>query len=760
MRHRTLLTLLVCVTVEALAIAQPTQVPSSSTEATGKKIEITRAAGPPVIDGKLDDALWASATLVTDLHQMQPNEYSPPSERTEIHISYDDDNLYVGAKLYYSNPAEITARVLRQGEGLGNEDRLAVIVDPYLDRRSGYRFEVNAHGVRWDALYQNTTNVESNWEGIWVAASERTADGWTTEIAIPFKTLSFNPNNDSWGINFERAIQSKDEVLGWVSRNRQMNPSIAGTATGFHDLKQGLGLDIAPSLSVGERRSFVTGGTLSNVEPSLDVFYKITPSLNGALTLNTDFSATEVDDRQVNLTRFSLFFPEKRDFFLQDADIFEFGRIGGTGGFGGGGGGASNQNGRPFFSRTLGLSSTGAPVDIDYGGKLSGRVGRWNIGSLAIHQGPQIDASGRMLVDETDIFVGRVAANVLDESAVGVIVTDGDPQSNRDSSLAGADFRYRNSRLAGGRVVEAQTWYQESDNEGLIDDNRAFGFGLSSPNNTGWRGSIEAKQIEDNFDPAVGFVNEAGIRDYQLDVGYRFRYRDRILRSLSPSIESSRVERIDTGELDRQSVGFRLNVEGTSQERGVFAITANEENIPVGGFLIYRPSTNALTSPPYDRARDIVLPEGNYTWTQFFLGARTANYRKMSAFLGINWGDYYSGDRTEVRTEFDWRPSEHLRLNVSYSANDVRLFEGNFIVRIATVRMQYAFSSHLAWTNLIQYDTVSEVAGINSRLHWIPQAGREGFIVLNHSMSDVDKNDSFKSLAADVTIKFGYTFRF
>ena len=458
-----------------LAVAVPLVVrsqESSEDPGAAKRIQITRFDVVPVIDGVMSEDVWARATLVEDLHQINPVEYAAPSERTEIRLYYDDDALYVAARLWDRDIAHITAQVLRQGEGLGGEDHISVILDPYLDRRNGYRFQLNPNGVRWEALYQDTDSLESNWDGIWQGAASRDADGWTAEMAIPFKTLSFNPNNAEWGINFERTIQRNSETLAWVSRNRQLNPSIAGTVAGFADLQQGRGLDVVPSATVREDKVYSTGEGSSDLEPSLDIFYKLTPSLNGALTLNTDFSATEVDDRQVNLTRFSLFFPEKRDFFLQDADIFEFGRIGsggfngggrpsGGGGGGGGGGGnpaipgASSQNGRPFFSRRLGLSSSGEPVDIEYGAKLSGRVGRWNIGALGIHQ------DEFQTVTANDIFVGRLAANVLNESAVGLIVTDGDPLSNLDNSLAGADFRYRNSHLPGGRVLESQVWYQQ-----------------------------------------------------------------------------------------------------------------------------------------------------------------------------------------------------------------------------------------------------------------------------------------------------------
>ncbi|HEY5665148.1 MAG TPA: carbohydrate binding family 9 domain-containing protein [Gammaproteobacteria bacterium] len=435
------------------ALAQP----AADSASEGKTIQIIRVDAAPVIDGVIDDTVWSLAEPVVDLHQVNPVEYDAPSERTEIRLLYDDEALYVSARLWDSQPDRITAQVLRQGEDLGNEDRFAIILDPNLDRRSGYRFQVNANSVRWDALYADTSDTQSDWEGIWRAQATIDDQGWTVEIAIPFKTLSFDPDGEAWGVNFERTIQRNDESLAWVSRNRQLNPGIAGTAVGFRELQQGRGLDIVPSVGAQGRRSFgATASTDTDLEPSLDIFYKLTSSLNGALTFNTDFSATEIDDRQVNLTRFSLFFPEKRDFFLQDADIFQFGRIGGGGGNrnfrgGGGFGGGGGQNGMPFFSRRLGLSPTGQPVDIEAGARVSGRVGRWNIGSLVVRQGEF--TNGGEVVDAQDILVGRISANVLGESNVGVIFTDGDPLSNESNSIYGTDFNYRNTRLPGNKVI-------------------------------------------------------------------------------------------------------------------------------------------------------------------------------------------------------------------------------------------------------------------------------------------------------------------
>jgi hypothetical protein len=729
-------------------------------EDQNKRIEVHRIDADIAVDGVLDEAAWADAVVITDLHQLNPVEFAPPSQRTEIRLFFDENALYVAARLWDDDVENITARVLRQGEGLRDEDRFAVIIDPYLNRRSGYRFQVNPHGVRWEGLYQDTSDIESNWDGIWEGSATRDAEGWTAEMAIPFKTLSFNPNTTDWGINFERRIQRDGESIGWVSRNRQINPGVAGTASGFEGLRQGRGLDIVPSVSVTEARTFgELTNTESNLEPSLDVFYKVTPQLNAALTINTDFSATEVDDRQVDLTRFGVFFPEKRDFFLQDADIFEFGRIGANGFNQRGGNGnpavpnASRENGRPFFSRTIGLSATGQPVDIDYGGKLSGRVGRWNVGALTIRQDEYeyVDPlDQRIRVAADDIFVGRVAANVLQESTAGIIITDGDPHSNLDSSMYGADFRYRNSRLPGGRVVEGAAWLQKSDNESVDGDDGAWGFLLSAPNNTGWRGTLNVREIEENFDPAVGFVNQAGIRDYALDFGYRHRFADSYWRSTYAGFAGYRIDRLDTNALDTEIVSAHWSFETHTQDE-IFIRGHSTREVLIEDFQIYRSS---------DGSQTVVVPPGDYTYDGFNMGVRTGSQRRFAIFTTFAGGDFYNGRRSTMNADFTWRPSEKFRLGVGYRVNDIELPEGDFTVRLSSLQAQYVFSNTLSWVNLIQYDNVSETVGINSRLHWIPQAGREGFIVINHGLQDFDRNDSFHSTNADFTIKFSYTWRY
>ena len=722
-----------------------------------KTVRMVRTATPPVIDGKLDEAIWQTADVITDFHQIRPGDGATPSEPTEVYLLYDDDAFYIGARMHDSEPQLILAPTGRHGQGLGPDDRLVVILDPFNTGRSGYRFETNANGVRHDALYTNINSFQSDWTVIWDTAATIDETGWVAEMAIPFKSLPFDLSTSDWGFNFGRGIRRRGEEMAWVSRNRTYNPSILGLVTGMQGMDQGMGLDVVPSLAVGEQKAFVSGGedpTDSSTNPSLDVFYRFTPSLNGALTINTDFSATEVDNRQVNLTRFNLFFPEKRDFFLTDADLFEFGRISGSGS------NESNEatsrpsreNARPFFSRRIGLSALGTPVDIEYGGKLSGRVGRWSLGSLAISQ----DAFGIEglpgYVEAQDLFVGRVSANVLEESNVGIVMTDGNPQANIDNNVVGADFRFLNSRIAGGRTLEADAWYQQSETPGLVDDDAAFGFGVNMPNTAGFRGGFSVKEIERNFNPALGFISRADVRDTAFDVGYTRFFEGDTLQRLNLGLDAQRFDLLDGGGLQSENIVFKLlELETHTRDAVRLRYITNEENV-AEPFVVYFDSS--------DPAGSVTIPAGHYSFDEASIRLATGNQRALSGNITYLAGDFYDGRRTNVSGQFSWKPSRHFILNLDYDWNDVELPQGDFVTRLVGLSTQVVFSTNLAWITLAQYDNVSEVLGFNTRLHWIPKAGQEGFIVLNHNLQDFDKNASFRSAVADVSVKFKYTFRF
>ena len=716
------------------------------------QVSIPQLAGDVRIDGRLDDADWAQATIIDNFHQTFPVEFAEPGEKTEVRVFYSADALYVSARLYESDPAAVAARVLRQGQALGADDVFALILDPYLDRRNGYRFEVNPHGIRWEGLFQNINDVEGNWEGIWEAGARIDEQGWSVEMRIPFQTLSFNPDAEAWGINFLRVRRRTNENIAWVSRNREVNPSVAGTISGLKNLRQGVGLDVVPSLALMQRRKFgLSPASDMNYEPQLDMFYKVTPQLNASLTVNTDFSATEVDDRQVNLTRFNLFFPEKRDFFLRDVDIFEFGQIG-AGGFnsvsGTGSPAAPNparQNARPFFSRKIGLSPTGQPVDLVAGGKISGRVGRWNVGSLLINQGEQPG------VDAQNIFVGRAVYNLGSRTQVGAIMTDGNPQSNKDNRLVGTDLRYRNTNFFGS-ALETVGFFQQSQTEGVADkDAASYGLGVVLPNAEGWQGLYYYKRVEDNFNPAVGFVNRTGIEDHHLNFGHRrFMAPGQYFRSVLYGFDGYRAETLEDGKLLTETLGLRVSSFTNTNDTWFSRIIYNKEVLATP-FTIYRPTNGA---------RPIVIPRGEYSYTELFFGSQMGTQRVWSGNLFLQGGEYYNGDHLQTRGNVTWRPNMHFSADVSFTVDDIELPAGSFILRQFGFTTQYAFSATLSWSNLIQYDNISENIGINSRLHWIPRAGQQAFLVLNWGMIDPDKNNRFDSTVADLSLKVNYTFRF
>jgi len=724
--------------LSAAALAQNAGPTSAAAQ---KTVHVVRTATPPIIDGDISDAVWSTAALVDDLHQVSPNEYAPPDERTEIYILYDDDAVYFAFRLYDNAPELITAKNMRQNDAIGTDDRIYVTIDPFNNRRSGYYFGVNPNGVRSDGLYRNVTEFYGDWDSIFDAAAGRFEGGWTAEIRIPYKSISFDPSTDTWGLNFSRTVVRTNETTAWVSRNRAYNPSVSGLAVGFEGLKQGLGLDIVPSGAVTGHKDFATGATQSDFEPSLDVAYKLTPQLNASLTINTDFSATEVDDRQVNLTRFGLFFPEKRDFFLREADIFEFGGVGGQRQSSIPGFNTLSQNARPFFSRRIGLSPTGAPVDLDYGGKISGRVGRWELGALSIRQA----AFGAVNADTLSVV--RAKLGVLNESSVGVIATHGDPTSNLGNSLAGADFQYRNTHLAGGRTIETDLWYERSDTEGVHSDEAAYGVSFRLPSSQGFRGAVQYKAYEDNFNPALGFLDRKGIGDAYMNVGYMLRPRKGWLESWLFNVDYERVEYLDGG---LQTEALFIRPVSLTNRRG------DSMTIAYGNFDQY-------VIAPYQIYPGIFVPPGRYSEDSLGIQFGTGTHRKVSLnsrYVNYPYGSFYGGSRLQRFVELTWRPSARYRVLVSRETNDIDLPQGAFLTRLVRVGFDVAFSPTLSWVNLIQYDNVTEVAGINTRLLWIPRAGREIYFVINHNVDDIDRDNRFTSATVDATAKVNYTLRF
>jgi len=687
-----------------------------------KSFEIFRTKLPPVIDGRLDDEVWKSAAMVDDFHQTAPADGAKPTEATIVRVTYDDEFLYIAAHLKDSDPKGILAKQMIQGKRFHSDDRFWVTLDSFNNKRNDYFFQVNANGIRREALRENNARFIEEWATIWQAESAVTEDGWVTEIAIPFKSISFSPDSDTWGINFGRGIVRKQEFNMWSSHERQDWPAYGGEVSGIDDIKQGVGLDVVPSVSLSQSRDLVLGEDSSGFEPSLDARYRITPSLSATLTLNTDFSTAEVDEQRIALDRFSLFFPEKRDFFLQDAGIFEFGNI--------------NTNGRPFFSRRIGLAEDGQAVGIDGGIKLTGRVGDFNVGTLAIRQEAYAD------VDATDLFVARGSYNVLDESAVGFIMTHGDPTSNASNSVAGVDFLYRKSDGPFGEILTGKFWAQQSRSSNLDGDEQAFGAQLAIPSDK-LRVYLGAQHIEENFHPALGFVNRAGIR--RLDAGLRYRIRPDTgpWRAINFRVDFNHVEDMSGATLSQKT---RLIPIAFYSHRDDFMFIELEHN-------------KELVQDDFDLFGRLNVPVGEYEFDRVRAEIATGVQRPVRVVLSVQDGGYFGGDRLEKFVEFQWRQSAHFFMGFSFTENVVDLPSGSFTSHLASLRTDVAFNSKWSWSNFFQYDNTGDVYGLNSRLRYIPEAGREMVLVLNHG-GVVDPLNHLSSEQSDIILKFSYTFRY
>ena len=735
-----------------LAVAWPlvtsgqTLAQQTSAQSLIKSTEITSCVtydcgAAPNIDGVITEEEWAKARLISDLYQVRPNEFEAPSQRTEFFVQFDQDNLYIAAKVYETDTSQITARTTRQGADISNDDSIRIFIDPYNSKRAGFQFALNPNEVRNEGIFLNITILSNDWSAIWQGRSQRTDYGWSAEIAIPFKTLTFDENNDTWGFNVYRYIARDNELAGWVSQNRSDNASVSGDLTGISGMNQGLGLDLVPSLSLTNQRSFGPVRDNTDFEPSLDLFYKITPSLNGALTFNTDFSAAEVDDRQVDLSQFNLFFPEKRAFFLREFDVFDFGGIGGGFSYSRFGG-SESQNARPFFSRNIGLSSSGSPVDLSAGAKISGKIGDYDLGLLAVRQ-DEFES-----IEASSLFVGRLSADVLEESSLGAIVTSGDPKSNLDNSLAGVDFRYRNSRLGAGKRIDANLWYQQSDTQGISQDQSAFGATFSMPNSQAWRGLVQYQQVQENFNPALGFVSRRGVELNRGTLGYIWRPSDNpILRLIYSGIDLRQWSFLEDGRKQSSTYHLRLvDLETQAGDRFEFGLLRYGEGI-------YSDSSQPL------RGVGISLPLQEYSWDRWGFMLNTSRARPVNISWGVFGGEYYTGDRFYHQLGIGWRPTNKFRISTNYVYWDSELPEGDFDLRQISATTEWAFNSSLSWVNVVQYDNISGSMGINSRLHWTPRAGEDAYFVVNHNYDELD-DGSFVSSNNEITAKFSYTFRF
>ncbi|MAL68063.1 MAG: hypothetical protein CMK27_03135 [Porticoccaceae bacterium] len=732
-KHMTVALILMCTAITS----------SESKEISVKNCLIENCLSRPIVDGVINEDEWREATRINRFVQVKPNEASNPSEKTTVLLLITNSTFYIAAKLYDKSPSDIIAKVSRQGASISNDDFFRVQIDPFNSKRAGYRFQVNMNSVRNEGIFLNITSINDDWTSIWEAKATQTSYGWSTEIAIPFKSLSFDPETDVWGFNVFRYISRKNELISWITRNQESNISVSGSLSGFKGIQKGLGLDVVPNLSFQSSSNDETGVSEDMFQPSLDVFYKITPSLNGSLTFNTDFSATEVDDRRVDLSQFSLFFPEKRAFFLREFDIFDFGGIGSDFSYSRFGG-SQSQNARPFFSRKIGLGTDGSPVDIIGGAKVSGRLKGYDLGVLIVEQDSYQD------VKQKSLFVGRISKNINSNTTLGLIHTRGDPRSNNRNSVTGMDLRYRNSSTTED-VIEGNIWYQSSTNDYAMSDEDAFGISLSKPSPRGFRGLLQYQNVGKNFNPALGFVSRRNVELYRGIFGYVKQFDDHpYIRKIYSGADTAYWDLKGMNKLQSYTQFYRLlDVEYHSGDK--FNIS----------YVRFGEGIYSENNQPFSNL-DIVLPEREYHWDRYGIYFRSSKSRSIDFKLNYYTGDYYTGTRDSGSIDLGYRPRPGLDFSIDYNYWDVDLPEGSFILRQLDAKFSWNFFEYLSWVNVIQYDNISKSLGFNSRLHWTKKAGENLYLVFTNNYSEIDEANSrdFELISRDASIKVNYTIRF
>lgn len=665
------------------------------------------------LDGRLDEAMWRAADSIDGLTEVEPVVGRIPLARTVVRVLADANRLVIGIRADDPDPSGIVSFARERDASLGNEDHIKLVFDTYLDGRSGYVFAVNANGARYDALISGQGDSENaNWDAVWNAAAVRTETGWSVEIEIPVRSLQFSGGLTSWGFNVQRRIQRSLENDRWASPVRDFKITQmfrAGRLTDLPAFALGVGLQVRPSL-VGSTGVPAPGAARVDAsDMSLDVTQTLGANALAALTVNTDFAETEVDTRRTNLTRFPIVFPEKRTFFLQGADIFDFGL-------------GLGDDVRPFFSRRIGLLD-GNEVPIRAGLKVTGRGNGSNVGALALRTGNVLgDApTGDRVTTENTLAVVRLKQNLFRESNLGVLASVGDPVGRANAWTTGVDATYQTSRFRGNKNFGAAVWALRTNREGLTGERTALGAKIEYPNDI-WNIAATYKRIGDGFDPSLGFVprRAAQIFEFQSDfiprprrriAGLRVRqmvneFRPRVVTDLDGKWESYRVFmapinwRLESG--DR----FELNYNPTGERLAV----------------------------PFTIAPGVTIPAGAYHWQRMRIEGGLAAKRPISGQVTYWFGPFYTGRLEELIATAAWKPSALFNLELNTTRNSGHLREGNFTQHLYGARIRMNVSSNLQFNSYGQYDNQSDSFGANTRIRWTFSPLGDLFIVYNHNM--------------------------
>ena len=693
------------------------------------------------LDGRLDEEVFDTVAPIGNFIQVEPNAGEPATEPTEVWIFFDDDTLYVAARCYDSQPEErwVANEMRRDSMNVVRNENFAIVFDTFYDRRNGVIFEVSPIGGIWDGQVTNEgMGGNSDWNPVWEWETGRFEGGWTAEMAIPFRSLRYRPGrNQVWGVNIRRNVRWKNEESFFhpVPANRGsviFQISLGGTLVGLDAPAGSRNLEIKPYAISNLTTNLQTDRPSSNDlagDVGLDVKYGVTQNLTADFTYNTDFAQVEVDEQQVNLTRFSLFFPEKREFFLEGQGIFEFGGARSRG-FGGGGG-------TPilFYSRHIGLSR-GQAVPIQAGGRLTGKVGSLSIGLMNVGS----EAVSTASVDATNFSAVRLKQDLLRRSSVGALVTSrsvsvvGDGSSQTYGLDAAFGF-YDN--------VNINSYLAKTETPGLTGDDTSYRAQLDY-NGDRYGLTLEQLMVGDHFNPEVGFLRRDDFR--RSAASARFSPRPRSIAAIRRLSWQGNFDYLTDG-------AGRLE---TREASGQFAIEfENSDQLSVNHTRSYE-----FLESPFGVASGVTIPVGGYNFHSTQASMTFGNQRRLSGGVSVSHGTFFSGERTTVgfnRGRIELTPQFSLEPGVS--VNWVDLPDGAFATTLGSSRVTYTLTPRMFVAGLVQYNSSNDSLSTNLRLRWEYQAGSELFVVYTDER-DTELRGFPRLENRAFVVKFNRLFRF
>ncbi len=724
-----------------LSIAWSILFPQSNTDSEKRAIITKQISENKIeIDGLLNEPEWKMVLPAKDFIQRDPIQGSPATEKTEVYVIHDKENLYIGAILFDSNPDGILAYQKRRDQSLRTDDRFMWILDTFLDGRTGYFFEVNPAGLLGDGLIiggDSYWGINKDWNGIWDARVVVIPDGWSVEVVIPFRTLNFDPNLDTWGINFQRTVRRKNEDMKWegFERNKKITQPIhAGYLKGLKNLTQGNGLEFKPYFSLKNQEMNMVKDNFNDI--GFDVSINITSGLKASLTYNTDFAEAEVDQRRVNLTRFPLRYAEKRGFFLEGAGVYSF---------------SPRNDVTPFFSRRIGLSD-GEQIPINYGGRLSGQIGNYEIGVIQAQTNSKGDIAGE------NFTVARVKRAFFKQSYFGLVYTDRssrtmEPDSNElDQSLFGADLELKTSEFMGDKNLQFQTFFVHhtapySEPELSISDLSVRGFRITYPNDI-FRSHVSYREFGNNYNPAVGFGRRNGFKRIQPSFSYHPRpERYDFIRQVEFGIQYEFMTNLENKMLKKQTTITPFNIRFESQDQLSAKIVSLIEYL----------------DKPFTIYEDITIPIEEYSSEELQVKFETSEKRMLSTEFEYQTGDFWNGQKQTIKTQISVKPFSGFNIQTEYEKNTVKLSGKSFNTELYNFELGIYPTPRTAIFSNLQYDNVSDALGLFAKLQHTIRPGSDFYLVYTHnwiSLSDQIFDFDLMTVSKVSSLKINYSFRF